>query len=140
MEVKAYIQQLRDQMDQTLAILEGASEADLSRPDSHGCAVGGTLGGLLKHNIEHDLMHLGQIATKRWEQGAMQSDAATRLMAELYRTRAALIASLFGLTDAQLDHRVADGETTIREVIEHVLYWENDSMQHAAREVLEKSR
>ena len=66
----------------------------------------------------------------------MQGDPAQRLVAELYRERALLISSLIGLPDQALDRRPAEGETTIREVIEHVLYWERESVDHAMEYVL----
>jgi uncharacterized damage-inducible protein DinB len=42
--------------------------------------------------------------------------------------RAQLIASLFGLRDAQLDIKPPDGGWTVRETLEHVLYWDRDSI------------
>ena len=131
-QVTELICRLQAQMNRTLEILEGVTEEDLASPNAHGCAVGKTLGGLLAHNIEHDRMHTGQIATKRWEMGAMQGDSAHRLIAELVRERALLISSLIGLPDEMLDTRPEEGATTLREVIEHVLYWEQDSMEHTA--------
>jgi len=130
-EVSRLIERLQAQINTTLQAFDGLTTGDLERPDDHGCAVGGTLGGLLAHNIEHDRMHTGQIATKRWELGVMQGDPAQRMLAELYCERALLISSLMGLPDAALDQRPAEGETTIREVVEHVLYWEHDSVDHA---------
>lgn len=135
-EVATLITRLQEQMNATLAVFDALSAPDLVRPDDHGCAVGGTLGGLLAHNIEHDRMHAGQVATKRWELGAMQGDGAHRLLAEWYRERALLISCLLGLPDEALDRRAEEGETTIREVIEHVLFWDRDSVEHAAVNVL----
>lgn len=137
-EVQNLIEQLQNQLARTLQVLDGLSEKDLARQDSHGCAVGQTLGGLIAHNIEHDRMHAGQIATKRWELGVMQGDPAQRMLAELVRERALLISTLIGLPDSALDKHTAVGETSIREVIEHVLYWEKDSIEHAAENVLKK--
>ena len=139
-EVASLIERLQRQMSTTLQTFHSITSESLETPDSHGCAVGGTLGGLLAHNIEHDRMHSGQVSTKRWELGAMQSDPAQRLLAELYRERAVLISCLIGLPDTALDQRPAEGETTIREVIEHVLYWEHDSVDHAAAHVLPHSK
>ena len=135
-EVQERMHALQAQLERTLAILQNVQQTDLQLPDQHGCAVGNTFGGLIAHNIEHDKMHIGQIATKRWELGVMQQDAAHRLIAELITPRAALIASLIGLPDTALDLRPEEGATTLREVIDHVLYWERDSMEHAAREVI----
>ncbi len=133
-EVKQLINALKAQLERTLEILDGITETDLASPNAHGCAVGKTLEGLLVHNIEHDRMHLGQIATKRWELGVMQQDSAHRLIANLITERASLIASLVGLPDSALDQRPEPSTTTLREVIEHVLYWERDSMEHTAKE------
>jgi len=138
-EVTRLMERLQAQMDATLTMCRDLTPTDLDRSDDHGCAVGGTLGGLLAHNIEHDRMHAGQVATKRWELGVMQGDASQRLLAEWYRERALLISCLIGLPDEALDRRPADGETTIREVVEHVLFWDRDSMEHAAAHVLPAS-
>ncbi len=135
-QVKQLIARLHAQMNRTLENFSGLSTEDMARPDDHGCAVGGTLGGLLAHNVEHDRMHTGQVATKRWELGVMQGDVAQRLLAEWYRERALLISSLIGLPDEALNRRPAEGETTIREVIEHVLFWDKDSVDHAVTHVL----
>ncbi len=135
-EVAKLIERLQMQLNTTLQTFHGITSESLETPDDHGCAVGGTLGGLMAHNIEHDRMHSGQVSTKRWEIGAMQSDPAQRMLAELYRERALLISCLIGLPDSALDQRPAEGKTTIREVIEHVLYWERDSVEHAAVHVL----
>ena len=135
-EVNCLIERLQARMKRSLEVFDGLSAAELPRKDEHGCAVGQTLGGLLAHNIEHDKMHTGQVATKRWELGVMQGDAAVRLLAEWYRERAMLISCLIGLPDDALDRRPAEGETTIREVIEHVLYWDRDSVDHAETHVL----
>jgi hypothetical protein len=70
--------------------------------------------------------------------GVMQNDSAQRLMAEWYRERAILISTLLGLPDEALDRRPAEGETTIAEVIEHVLYWDKDSIDHAVAHVLKR--
>ena len=137
-QVQELIRKLQDQFNRSLEILDEVDDQDLTLFDSHGCAVGKTLGGLIAHNIEHDRMHSGQIATKRWELNEMQSDSAHRLIAELCRERALLISTLIGLPDEALDRASAEGETTIREVVDHVLFWESDSMEHAAKNVLNR--
>jgi hypothetical protein len=138
-QVRDLIRRLQEQNNRALEVFAQITESDLARSDSHGCAVGGTLGGLLAHNVEHDRMHTGQIATKRWELGVMPQDPAHRLLAELVRERAALISTLIGLPDDALDRRPEAGETTLREVVEHVLYWDGDSVEHAAAHVLENA-
>lgn len=50
------------------------------------------------------------------------------LLADYTTARAQLIASLFGLTDEQLDAKPPDGGWTVRETLEHVLYWDRNSV------------
>jgi uncharacterized damage-inducible protein DinB len=59
------------------------------------------------------------------------------LAAELTRERAALIASLLDLSAADLDRESKPGDFSIRQNVEHVLYWERDSMAALAREQAE---
>jgi hypothetical protein len=51
-----------------------------------------------------------------------------RLLAEWLKERAALIGTLIGLEDGQLDLRLREGEWSFREMVEHTIYWEQDSV------------
>src|SRR5262249_20561987 len=57
------------------------------------------------------------------------------LLADYYNSRAQLISALFGRADDQLDAKPGDGGWTIRETIEHVLYWDRDSIDTLKAEV-----
>ncbi len=130
-EVQQLVRELARSMAETVAVLARREEADLERESGHPCAMGGSLRKLLVHNLAHDRMHLGQIHEKRWALDSMQEGDLPRLLAEMIQARAALIAALIDLPDAAMDRR-AEGsasETTIREVVEHVLFWERDSMR-----------
>ena len=61
-----------------------------------------------------------------------------RLLAESVTARAGLVAALLDLPDEALDRRPEEGATTIREVIEHVLYWERNSMAQTREKFLEE--
>ena len=56
-------------------------------------------------------------------------------MREWLRERAALIATLVGLPDEALDRRRKPDEWSIREVVEHTLYWERDSLSATLRDL-----
>jgi DinB superfamily len=127
-EVMTLIQALVDHVGDSLERLADLSDEDLDEPCAHPCATGGTVRSLLTHNIDHERMHVGQVYNIRYEAKMMQNGEVARLLGEWLRDRALLISSLYGLADEDLDRRHAPGEYSIRETIEHVLYWEKDSV------------
>jgi hypothetical protein len=140
---RALIGRLQDSINRTLDALAGLSDADLDAACSHGCArgPGGTssIYHLLANDIDHETMHAGQILSLRHDLGEMQSPVA-RLLGEWLTKRAALAGALVGLADEALDRRLKPGEWTIREVVEHTLYWESDSIQAGLRELASGER
>lgn len=122
------IGRLEDGLRTTMARLDEVPATALASSCRHRCARGGTVLDLLTHNIDHERMHAGQIVAARDALRRLQQDPKVRLAAELYVERARLIAALLGLDDADLDRAPEDGEWSIRENIEHVLFWEEDSM------------
>jgi uncharacterized damage-inducible protein DinB len=127
-DVTVLIRTLSERIVEVLERLSTLTDAELSAPCGHPCATGGTVRSLLTHNIDHERMHVGQVYNIRYEAGMMQNEEVARLLAEWLRDRALLISSLYGLSDDDLDRRHAEGEYNIRETVEHVLYWEKDSM------------
>lgn len=133
---------------ETLNVLAHLSDAELDDPSEHPCAMGGTLRDLLTHNIDHEQMHAGQIYSLRYGLRKMQKGQVDRLMAETLRARANLIAALIGLDDKDMDAKAPNaGESrrakaartsgwTIRQVVEHTLYWERHSIDDLGREKL----
>jgi uncharacterized damage-inducible protein DinB len=112
--------------------------ASLQQPCAHGCARGGTARDLLVHNIFHEKQHTGQVWSVRDQlrllPGWGSQDLPT-LLADYYTSRAQLIAALFGLADDQLDAKPPDGGWSVRETIDHVLYWDRDSIGTLQAEV-----
>ena len=133
-EALELIKTLQQSMNETLDKLIGLTDGHLDHDCSHGCAMGDGVRGLLVHNIDHERMHLGQVHDTRFRLKTMQRDYVVRLMAEWLRERAALASALVGLPDEALDMRAADDEWTIRETIEHTLYWEKNSTDHLVQE------
>jgi uncharacterized damage-inducible protein DinB len=130
-DVKAMIKRLQDSFNETLHALYDVPPAALQQPCAHGCARGGTARDLLVHNIFHEKQHTGQVWSVRDQlrllPGWGSQDLPT-LLADYYTSRAQLIAALFGLADDQLDAKPPDGGWSIRETIDHVLYWDRDSI------------
>jgi uncharacterized damage-inducible protein DinB len=132
-QVDQLMQLLRDSLAETLRVLAVLSEAELDDPSDHPCAMGGSVRDLLTHNIDHERMHLGQVYSARYSLRQMQRSEVDRLMVETLRARTDLIAALIGLPDDALDARTPADQWTIREMIEHTLYWERHSLDDLAR-------
>jgi uncharacterized damage-inducible protein DinB len=130
-DVKAMIKRLQDSFNQTLSVLYDLPQEYLQQPCAHGCARGGTARDLLVHNIFHEKQHTGQVWSVRDQLGLLQGwgnqDLPT-LLADYYTSRAQLVAALFGLTDDRLDAKPKDGGWSIRETVDHVLYWDRNSI------------
>lgn len=135
-QVNALIEKLQTSLAETLDILARLSDAELDDPSDHPCAMGGTVRDLLTHNIDHERMHVGQVYSARYSLRQMQKSETDRLMAETLRARTDLIASLIGLPDSALDARTPDDQWTVREMIEHTIYWERHSIDDLARQKL----
>jgi len=127
-QVTQLIAQLHASLNATLNALAVLTEDELDAPSDHPCAMGGTIRNLLTHNIDHERMHVGQVYSARYGLKHMQTGEVDRLMAETLRARADLIASLIGLPDAALDARLPDEDWTVRQMIEHTIYWERHSI------------
>ena len=131
-QVDVLMEMLISSLNETLAILAHLSDAELDDLSEHPCAMGGTLRDFWNHNIENEQMHTGQVYSSRYNLRKMQKGQVDRLMTETLRARANLIASLIGLDDKDLDAPVPDEDWTIREMIEHTLYWERHSIDDLA--------
>lgn len=129
-EVSELIQRLQAQMNRAIVVFRDAEGHEAS---DHPCAMGLDLNALLAHNAEHEKMHLGQISDRRYAMGRMQRTPRERYLAEWYRERAALIALLLDLPDEALDVVTDEGATTIRQIVEHVLHWDRESVEDTAR-------
>lgn len=130
------VEMLVSSLGETLAVLSHLSDAELDDPSEHPCAMGGSVRDLLTHNIDHEQMHTGQVYSLRYSMRKMQKGQVDRLMAETIRARANLIAALIGLDDIDLDTRTPTDDWSIRQVVEHTLYWERHSIDDLAEHKL----
>ncbi len=133
LQVNQLIDTLQASLAETLKLLAVLSEAELDVHSDHPCAMGGPIRDLLTHNIDHERMHVGQVFSARYGLKQMQFSQVDRLLAETLRARTELVAALIGLPDDSLDARPPGEEWTIREMIEHTLYWERHSIDELAR-------
>jgi uncharacterized damage-inducible protein DinB len=131
-QVDLLVKMLLDSLDETLGVLAHLSDVELEDLSEHPCAMGGTLRDLLNHNIDHEQMHTGQVYSLRYSLKKMQKGQVDRLMAETLRARANLVAALIGLDDKDLEALSPHDNWTIREVVEHTLYWERHSIDDLA--------
>ena len=123
------------QLTETVETLLGMADDDLGFPTTHGCAMDGGIRRLLIHNAEHDRMHTGAVSTARFTARQMQESELGRLTHELIRERAELVGQLLQMPDDLLDAKAPNDEWSIREHVEHTLYWEQNSMAQASAEL-----
>jgi uncharacterized damage-inducible protein DinB len=138
-EVHELVRRLEDSMRESFDKILEIPEDYLDHPCRHGCARGRHVWDLLTHNIEHERMHTGQIIGVRDAMDRLQQDRKSKLIAELYLARATLIASLLGLEDSDLDATPKEGEWSIRQTLEHVLYWDRNSIDDLLAQYSEES-
>lgn len=131
-QTEELIQMLFASLTESLGVLSHLSDAELDDLSEHPCAMSGTERDLLTHNIDHEQMHTGQIYSLRYSMKKMQKGQTDRLMAETIKARANLISALIGLDDLDLDRKVPDDNWTVRQIIEHTLYWERHSIDDLA--------
>lgn len=134
-EVESLVTLLSESLAQTLRQMASLQDAELDQHSDHPCAMGGSVRDLLNHNIDHERMHVGQIYSARYGLKQMQKGQIARLMAETLRARADLMASLLGLPDEALDATLPDEDWTMRQMIEHTIYWERHSMADLAKQL-----
>ena len=126
---------LMRQLTATVERLASASEDDLAHDIDHGCAMDGGLRRLLVHNAEHDRQHAAPISNARQNARQMPEAELPRLIRDLIHQRAEVVSLLLGMDDALLDAQAPNDDWSVREHVEHVLYWEDDSMTAAVRDL-----
>ena|SRR5688572_5735885 len=140
-EVLQQIQNLLQSIDTTLKKLLDMPDHLLDEKSEHPCSMGGTVRDLLMHNIDHERMHAGSVLTARYELKCLQNSQegeATRILAEWFRERAALIGALMGLPEDKLDTAWREGKYSIREHVLHTIYWEQDSVDSIVKMMEER--
>ena len=136
---RTLVRQLMEAMTQTLDELAQLTDADLDAASAHGCAMGGGLRRLLIHNAEHDRMHAGIVAQARYDNGQMQESELARLLRDWLRERAELVGQLLTASPETLALSAKDDDWDIAKQVEHVLYWERDSVAVAMAEAKERA-
>ena len=129
--VREAIRELLQQTVTTIDTLLGASDRELAKPSSHGCAQGKDVWTLLTNDIDHEKIHTGQILEGRYE-SRITASPMERLVAEWLVERARLIGSMVGLTDEQFNSETAPEQLTYRVIAKHLLALEQDSLKAMA--------
>lgn len=137
-ETRRLIRELQQAMNATLDRLYDLADADLEQACSHPCGKGRgettSIWHLLANDIDHEKLHAAGVLNARHDLRLMQT-GPQRLLAEWLKERAALIGALIGLEDDELDLHLRGGEWSFREMIEHVIYWEQDSIAAGLRDL-----
>ena len=137
-DTRTLIRTLQEAMNETLDALADLTDEQLEVVCSHPCGRGPdgnhSVWHLVANDIDHEKMHAGQILSLRHDLGVMQTQTA-RLLGEWIKERAALIGALVGLPDDALDRRTKPEEWSVREVVEHTLFWERDSLAATLRDL-----
>ena len=120
----------RDTIDALLAL----PPEELEMPSSHVCAQGKDLWALLTNDIDHEVIHAGQVHEARYEAHGTASPME-RLVGEWLRARAQFIASFVGMSDEDFNKETAPGGWTYRAVASHILGLERHSLQTVAADL-----
>ncbi len=112
----------REMIDQLLAL-----PGELPMDSSHVCAQGKDVWALLTNDIDHEIIHTGQVLEGRYEARATASPME-RLVGEWLVARATFIASFVGMTDEAFNAETVPGGWTYRAVAKHILDLEKHSL------------
>jgi len=126
--VREAIRELLESTLRTVDALLAAPEGELAMPSSHVCALGRDAWTLITNDIDHEKVHVGQVAQARYE-AAITPSPMERLVAEWLEERARFIGSFIGLTDEQFNSETEPGGWTYRVAAKHVLALELDSLK-----------
>ena len=122
--ISLLLESTRQMCDQLLAL----PTEELTLPSSHVCAQGKDLWTLLTNDIDHEVIHTGQVLEARYEAHATASPME-RLVGEWLTARAGFIASLVGMTDEAFNGETEPGQWTYRQVAKHLYELEQHSLK-----------
>ncbi len=118
------LESTRQMCDQLLAL----PQEELTLPSSHVCAQGKDLWSLITNDIDHEVIHAGQVLEARYEARATASPME-RLIGEWLVARAGFIASFVGMSDEEFNSETAPGQWSYRVVAKHIYELEQHSLK-----------
>ena len=121
--VRELLESTRDTIDYLLSL----PPEELTLPSSHVCAQGHDLWTLLANDIDHEVIHAGQVFEARYEARATASPLE-RMAGEWLRARSAFVATFIGMTDEAFNAETAPSGWTYRQVAKHILDLERHSL------------
>ncbi len=126
--VRETITQLLESTRQMCDQLLSLPTEEIASPSSHVCAQGGDLWRLLTNDIDHEVIHTGQVLEGRYEAHATASPME-RLVGEWIVARARFIASFVGMSDAAFNEESATGQWSYRAIAKHIYGLEQHSLK-----------
>jgi uncharacterized damage-inducible protein DinB len=132
--VRETVRELLECTRATIDALLALPTEELELPSSHVCAQEKDLWALLTNDIDHEVIHAGQVLEARYEARDTASPME-RLVGEWLRGRAQFISSFVGMSDEAFNTETAPGAWTYRAVASHVLRLEQHSLQTIAADI-----
>lgn len=120
------------ELAERLSVLERAT---LDTPSGHPCAYGGDTWQLIANLVDHDIEHAGQLAGARHQSGNPRT-AVQRLLAEWIEARAQVASHLVGMSDAQFEDAMMEGQWSYRESVEHITGLQRYTLDRLGKEGL----
>jgi len=111
--------QLLTQRIETITALADTDPAQLNTKNSDGR----TMRSVMRVMHDHEMSHVVQVQKTRQALGDKQGEVHM-ILAQTLAARAALAASIVGMSDEDLDRKPCDGEWSVREIVEHVLRYD----------------
>ena len=136
--VRDTVRDLLESTRETIDALLALPVEELQLPSSHVCAQGKDLWALLTNDIDHEVIHAGQVLEGRYE-GRITASPMERLVAEWLTARAQFIASFVGMTDEQFNAETAPGGWSYRVVAKHILELERHSLKTLAADIVARA-
>ncbi len=128
------VRALPNSITETTTALLALSDEDLVHACSHGCALGDDIQRLIIYDTNDDREHAGNLANARSRARRVQESELANLLRDWLHARADLVGALMGADDELLEAKSGDDGWSIREYVEHVIYWERDSIACAIEE------
>ena len=129
--IRDMLESTRESIDYLLAL----PVDELGFPSSHVCAQGKDLWTLLTNDIDHELIHAGQVFEGRYE-SRITATPMERLVGEWLVARAQFLATLVGMTDDEFNSETVPGGWSYRVVAKHLLELERHSLRTIGEDVV----
>ena len=136
--VRDTIRDMLESTQETIDTLLALPDDELELGSSHVCAQGKDLWALLTNDIDHEIIHAGQVFEGRYE-SRITASPLQRQIGDWLVARATFLRTLIGMTDEQFNSETAPGAWTYRVIAKHLLELERHSLKTIAQDIAGRS-